>query len=65
MNPECRDGKHGNCDGSGWDDEADAPGECTCTCHAVIGELRAELLAAGNLGPASSGKDSDTPKQHH
>lgn len=38
MNPECRDGKHANCDGSAWDDEADELTSCTCQCH--VEELR-------------------------
>lgn len=33
-NPECRDGKHGNCDGNGWDLAADTPCPCHCSCHA-------------------------------
>lgn len=28
--PECRAGKHGNCDGSAWDDELDMLTECAC-----------------------------------
>lgn len=32
-NPECRDGKHANCDGTGWDLTADMPTECRCQCH--------------------------------
>lgn len=27
---ECAEGKHPNCDGTAWDNEADAPAECTC-----------------------------------
>lgn len=34
MNPDCRDGKHRACDGSGWDEEADQPIRCPCDCHA-------------------------------
>lgn len=48
-NPECRDDKHGNCDGSGWDDEVDAPGECTCTCHASIGTVDYSRMVAGEM----------------
>lgn len=33
VNPECRDGKHGNCDGHGWDMDADTAVRCPCTCH--------------------------------
>lgn len=29
--PECRAGKHTNCDGTAWDQAADAP--TTCACH--------------------------------
>lgn len=29
--PECRAGKHGNCDGSAWDDLRDAITECGCS----------------------------------
>lgn len=32
-NPECRDGKHRNCDGTGWDTTADEPVPCPCECH--------------------------------
>lgn len=27
---ECSESKHGNCDGTAWDNAADAPAECTC-----------------------------------
>ena len=33
MNPECRDGKHPNCDGQAWDDDADELTACRCSCH--------------------------------
>jgi hypothetical protein len=32
-NPECRDGKHKNCDGVGWDMDQDEPCKCPCQCH--------------------------------
>ena len=35
--PECVNGKHGNCDGSAWDDAADAATACTCTHPIVTG----------------------------
>jgi hypothetical protein len=28
--PECRAGKHGNCDGTGWDIDADERVPCPC-----------------------------------
>lgn len=28
--PECRQGKHMNCDGHAWDDEADRLTDCGC-----------------------------------
>lgn len=28
--PECRAGKHGNCDGYAWDDQLDEPTACSC-----------------------------------
>lgn len=31
--PDCRDGKHGACDGGSWDLDADMPADCACTCH--------------------------------
>lgn len=33
MNPDCRDGKHRACDGTGWDHENDEPAPCPCECH--------------------------------
>jgi hypothetical protein len=27
---ECSEGKHPNCDGSAWDNDADAEAPCTC-----------------------------------
>lgn len=35
LNPECRAGKHGNCDGSAMceDRDCDAIHECDCNCH--------------------------------
>lgn len=32
-NPECRDGKHRNCNGEGWDMWTDEPADCPCECH--------------------------------
>lgn len=32
-NPECRSGKHTNCDGNGWDTRLDAVCDCPCDCH--------------------------------
>lgn len=28
--PECQQGKHGNCDGTGWDNLRDEPTDCPC-----------------------------------
>lgn len=28
--PECRAGKHGNCDGNAWDFDKDSPAHCEC-----------------------------------
>jgi hypothetical protein len=33
MNPECKAGKHHNCDGKAWRDDLDDIGPCQCTCH--------------------------------
>ena len=33
MNPECKQGKHRNCDGTAWDDDTDELASCRCTCH--------------------------------
>jgi hypothetical protein len=33
MNPDCRDGKHAACSGTGWDMELDEERTCPCTCH--------------------------------
>lgn len=35
LNPECRDGKHPNCDGRGWDPDTDEACECPCSCHST------------------------------
>lgn len=32
--PECRAEKHRNCDGTSWDQAADAPVPCPCPCGA-------------------------------
>lgn len=37
-NPECRDGKHRNCDGHGWDIDADTAVRCPCHCHSAYHE---------------------------
>ncbi len=34
-NPECREDKHPNCDGTGWDLRDDKPAACPCGCHEV------------------------------
>jgi hypothetical protein len=31
--PECRAGKHGNCDGGAWDWETDAAVPCRCAMN--------------------------------
>lgn len=31
--PECRDGKHINCDGTAWCDVIDFPAPCECGDH--------------------------------
>lgn len=36
VNPECAEGKHRNCDGSGWDLVADVPCDCPCRCHDAL-----------------------------
>ena len=36
VNPECAEGKHRNCDGSGWDLAIDASAECPCRCHDAL-----------------------------
>lgn len=33
LNPECAAGKCSNCDGRGWDEEADEPVDCPHYCH--------------------------------
>jgi hypothetical protein len=33
MNPECRDGKHDNCSGTGIDLDLDIFTNCPCPCH--------------------------------
>jgi hypothetical protein len=35
-NPECRDGKHTNCSGQGWNSIQDEPCDCPCECHGNI-----------------------------
>ena len=32
-NPECRAGKHSNCDRNGWDTRIDSVCDCPCDCH--------------------------------
>ena len=34
LNPECKVGKHRNCDGIGLDDDTDKFIDCPCECHA-------------------------------
>jgi hypothetical protein len=33
LSPDCQVGKHGACSGDSWDDAADSPARCPCTCH--------------------------------
>jgi hypothetical protein len=35
LNPDCRDGKHDPCSGTGWNFELDALTSCSCDCHKV------------------------------
>ena len=32
-NPECKQGKHGNCTEEAWDDDLDCLTACLCMCH--------------------------------
>ena len=36
LNPECRDGKHRNCDGRALDVARDVFVGCDCSCHEVV-----------------------------
>lgn len=40
LNPDCRDGKHGICDGHGWDLDADTAVRCPCTCHDTLKRIQ-------------------------
>ena len=31
--PDCRTGKHANCQGIGWDTDRDSSCDCPCPCH--------------------------------
>lgn len=33
MNPDCRDGKHPSCSGTGLNEETDQVEDCVCPCH--------------------------------
>lgn len=33
VNPDCWNGKHRACAGDAWNEEADAPTSCECSCH--------------------------------
>lgn len=33
MNPECRQGKHTNCNNTSWDEDRDEIARCRCACH--------------------------------
>jgi len=33
VNPDCRDGKHAACSGSGWSNDFDTYTDCSCPCH--------------------------------
>jgi hypothetical protein len=33
INPECRAGKHANCDATAWDIPLDLRVQCECECH--------------------------------
>ena len=35
MNPDCKDGKHQSCSGTGWDLDLDVGTQCPCPCHAA------------------------------
>lgn len=37
INPECRAGKHKNCDQTSWDWDLDVPTVCYCECHREAG----------------------------
>jgi hypothetical protein len=37
-NPDCRDGKHGSCNGVGFDLDKDREAACPCNCHTEGGK---------------------------
>lgn len=39
MNPECRAGKHSNCDEKGWRDDLGHIGPCLCGCHEMTAKV--------------------------
>jgi hypothetical protein len=44
--PDCKTGKHNNCDGTAWDNLTDAPTDCRCPEHPVdqnLHELHTEF----------------------
>ena len=51
--PECRDGKHGNCNGHAWDEASDALGACSCgTTGAHWDAVRAQTEQAARSAAA-------------
>lgn len=35
IDPDCSTGKHGNCNGTGWNLDLDCVDICPCVCHEV------------------------------
>lgn len=68
MNPECRAGKHSNCDGNGWRDDLGRIGPCLCGCHDPTRPAwKVEMTADGPkvIPPASErafGPEFDVPR---
>lgn len=42
--PECRNGKHVNCDGQAWDDVADELTVCRCPDCIEAAKVRSEVI---------------------
>jgi hypothetical protein len=46
MDPDCRDGKHRNCDGMAWSNELDRPAPCSCRCHNRVASVEETMAVA-------------------
>ena len=63
LDPDCEAGKHWNCDGTSWDNDADRSCDCPCTCHTppehAVATVAPELSRGGQTVDIGRGRRAE------